>query len=276
MPGGERLTTGPESSTPIDKASDAGALILHLPDFDGPIDVLLDLARRQKVDLQHISILALAEQYLDFIAQAKRHNLELAADYLVMAAWLAYLKSRLLLPPEEDDAEEPDPEDMARRLALQLKRLEAMRKAADDLMQMPRHGLEFHYRSNPEGIQITRKSIFHASLYDLLNAYAGNRRKKMAQKPVKVHSARPYSLEQAFERLQRMIGGLPDWSSLVLFLPDDVKRNPKFLRSAVAATFVASLEMAKTGQVQIRQGAPFAPIWLKPPEHPVTDMEDVS
>jgi len=237
----------------------AEQLVVALEGFEGPIDLLLTLARDQKVDLTKISILALADQYLAFIAEAGRVRLELAADYLVMAAWLAYLKSRLLLPEQEED--EPSGEDMAAALAFQLQRLEAMKEAAARLMGRPRLGIDVFVRGAPEELDIQRKSVFQVTLYDLLKAYGEHRRRKDAS-VLHMEPLRLYSIEDAVKRLSEMLGRMPDWTTLAHFLPREL-RGTLMGRSALAAHFAATLELAKAGRVELRQDGPFAPIWVR-------------
>ncbi|HZD26571.1 MAG TPA: ScpA family protein [Alphaproteobacteria bacterium] len=233
---------------------------VDLEGFEGPLDLLLTLARQQKLDIKQISILQLAEQYLEFISEARRIRLEIAADYLVMAAWLAYLKSRLLLPePEGED--EPSGEELAARLQHQLRRLEAMREAADKLMARSRLGLDVFPRGAPEGVSITRSSTYECSLYDLLSAYGT----QMGRNNVTTFKLRPLaimSVEEALRRLSLALGELPDWASLEAFLPQELRPGVEG-RSAVAATFSACLELAKQGKLMIRQGQTFGPIYLK-------------
>ncbi|HLT77236.1 MAG TPA: ScpA family protein [Ferrovibrio sp.] len=238
-------------------------LVLNLDVFEGPLDVLLTLAREQKVDLRRISILALAEQYLAFIQELRRVRIEVAADYLVMAAWLAYLKSRLLIPEPEKEGE-PSGADMAARLALQLQRLEAMRKAADQLMQRDQVGLAMFLRGKPEGVRIIRKSIYNATLYELLKAYAEFRASKGSGEvlTMKVARRRIVSVEEALARLRNMIGQIPDWATLQAFLPAELD-DPFTVRSALASTFNASLEMAKQGLIELKQVQTFGPIYIR-------------
>ncbi|MEX6724217.1 segregation and condensation protein A [Parapedomonas caeni] len=238
---------------------DDGALVVRLDAYEGPLDLLLQLARTQKVDLAKISILALVEQYLAFINEARRFKLELAADYLVMAAWLAYLKSRLLLPPEKDD-EEPSAEELAARLQLQLQRLEAIRDVAARLLGRDRLGRDVLPRGAPEGLAIVKRAAFDCTLYELLKAYADIRTKGQAatyqprRRPV-------WSLEAALERLERLIGRTIQWTDLMSFLPDG--GDADFRRSALASTFVATLEMARLGRADLQQLEPFGPLYLK-------------
>lgn len=238
------------------------ALVLHLDGFEGPIDLLLTLARDQKVDLTKISILALAEQYLGFIERARRLKLEIAADYLVMAAWLAYLKSRLLIPAKESEEDAEDPVELAARLAFQLRRLEAMQKAAKALGERPRLGSDFFARGMPEKVRVDRRPIFEAALFELLRAY-GDVRQRERISTLRILPTQLYSMDRAMERLRALIGALPDWSTLEGFLPDEL-RDPLVRRSALAATFVASLELAREGVLDIRQTGTFAPIFVKP------------
>ena len=235
-------------------------LIVHLDGFEGPIDLLLTLARDQKVDLTKISILGLAEQYLSFIEAAQRLRLEIAADYLVMAAWLAYLKSRLLLPSGEGD-EEPTGSELAAALSYQLQRLEAMRNAAETLFARPLLGRDVFARGAPEGIRVTTRSVYEATLFELLQAYgATQRRRKPA--PLRIEQMELFSMDDALGRLSQVLGKVPDWSALSSFLPggleDDLVR-----RSAVAATFAASLELVRSGQAEIRQDQLFGPIFFR-------------
>ncbi|MFD1624202.1 segregation and condensation protein A [Azospirillum griseum] len=237
---------------------DPGQLLLVLDGFEGPLDVLLVLGRDQKVDLTRISILALADQYLAFIDEARELRLELAADYLVMAAWLAYLKSRLLIPEPED--EEPSGEDMAAALAFQLQRLEAMKTAAQALFARPRLGQDVFARGAPEDIDIRRKSVYEVTLYDLLRAY-GDHRKRQEGGVLRIQPVRLYSLEDAVRRLSDLLGHMPDWATLASFLP--AEEGSLLTRSAMAAHFAATLELAKAGQVELRQDSAFAPIFLR-------------
>ncbi|MBT3373470.1 MAG: segregation/condensation protein A [Rhodospirillaceae bacterium] len=239
------------------------SFLVSLDGYEGPLDVLLTLSRQQKLDLTGISILDLAEQYLTFIAEARLLRLEVAADYLVMAAWLAYLKSRLLLPPQPGD-EEPTGEELAARLQHQLQRLEAMREAADTLMQRERLGVDIFPRGAPEGITVIRKSHYDCSVYDLLMAYVG----QVDRSVVTSITPRPpaiLSIEEAVRRLSLFLGNMPDWASLEAFLPADLKVGME-LRSALASTFTASLELAKQGRLNLRQGQTFGPIYIKEAE----------
>jgi segregation and condensation protein A len=243
-------------------------LVLKLDQFEGPIDFLLTLAREQKVDLAKISILALAEQYLAFIAEAKALRLEIAADYLVMAAWLAWLKSRLLLP-QAPKAEEPSAEQLAESLAFQLKRLEAMQKAAADMKALPQEGRDFTIRGMHEPDSKRIVPVYYLSLYDLLKAVKAPLQRN-AMGSYRIAPTRLFSMEESRERMEKMMGYMPNWSELSVFLPDewedleDVQGNGTVLASALASTFSATLEMAKSGQIELRQEGTFGPIYLRP------------
>lgn len=237
------------------------ALLIDVAGFEGPLDLLLHLARNQKVDLARISVLALAEQYLIFIEQARQIRIELAADYLVMAAWLAYLKSRLLIPqPAKDDG--PSGEEMAASLAFRLKRLEAMRTAAERLVNRDRLGRDFFARGAPEHIPVEKRSAFEASLYDLLTAYA-SLRQRQAITNVVIARRKVWSLAEAKTVLYRMIGELHEWSALdrylLRYLADPAER-----RTMMASTFAASLEMVREGRIEVRQEGAFQPIFVRP------------
>ncbi len=237
------------------------ALVVDVPGYDGPLDLLLTLARTQKVDLMQISVLALAEQYLAFVEEARSLRIELAADYLVMAAWLAYLKSRLLLPPDPD-AEGPSTDEMAAHLAFQLERLNAMREAAARLMGRPRLGQDRFARGAPETVQRTRHVRWQAGLIDLMQAYARIRTRDEFR-PFAFDRRDTWTLEQALDRMRRMIGYAGEWTDLMQFLPDGWAGNPARRRSATAATFAASLELARQGRVELRQSGVFGPITLR-------------
>ena len=237
-----------------------GELIVNLEGFEGPLDLLLTLARDQKVDLRRISMVALVDQYLAHVAQARRLRLELAADYLVMAAWLAYLKSRLLLP-EPPAGEEPSGQEMADALQWQLRRLEAMQEAGVRLMARPQLGKDIFARGQPEGVVVVRRAMWDVKLYDLLHAYGEQVRPKDAD-TYQIEPMQFFSVEEAAERLGRMLGIAIDWQSLEAFLPAGLT-DPKRRRSALASTFVAGLQLAKDGQVELRQTERFGPIHLR-------------
>ena len=241
---------------------DEEALVVALDGFEGPLDVLLILARTQKVDLAKISVLALAEQYLLFIAQAQRLRLELAADYLVMAAWLAYLKSRLLLPRENAGDDQPTGEELAARLAFRLQRLEAMRGAAATLMTRKRLGRDVFGRGMPEGIRTIRVRQFTAAIYDLLKAYAEQRKRTIKRVHV-VPRRVVWSIKEARERLQALVGKCDaSWVQLDLFL-EQFGAAPDIARTALASSFGATLEMARDGLLELSQAEPFAPIYVR-------------
>lgn len=237
------------------------SLFLNIDGYEGPIDVLLQLARDQKVDLTQVSVLQLAEQYLGFVNQAQKLNLELAADYLVMAAWLAYLKSRLLLPPDEKEEEEQSPEQMAEALRFQLMRLEAMQQAGESLMARPQFGSDFFARGQGESFSIRRLPVYDISLYELLRAYA-NHRVRHDRSALRIEATRLYSVEDAVQRLSRVLGAVPEWQTLFSFLPSGLRKGLR-LRSAVASTFAASLQLVKDGKAEINQATTFAPIYFR-------------
>ncbi|MCC6471120.1 MAG: segregation/condensation protein A [Alphaproteobacteria bacterium] len=253
-----------ESATdPRPAGPGAESLVLSIDGFEGPIDLLLALAREQKVDLHKISILALAEQYLAYISAAKRLRLEIAADYLVMAAWLAYLKSRLLLPEDEQPDDGPTAEEMAELLAFQLRRLEAMREAGVKLMARPQLGRDTFVRGEPEGLPNVTRPVFEVTLFDLLKAY-GEHKQRAKEAVLHIEPTGYYSMDDALQRLGGMIGRLPDWTTLAAFLPPEL-RDDVSIRSAVASMFAAALEMTRSGRVQLRQEQMFGPIFLKSP-----------
>ncbi|MDU8926796.1 ScpA family protein [Alisedimentitalea sp. MJ-SS2] len=239
----------------------AEALIVDVDGFEGPLDVLLTLSRTQKVDLRKISVLELARQYLTFVEKAKALRIELAADYLVMAAWLAFLKSRLLLPP--DPAEEgPSGEELAAHLAFQLERLQAMRDAAARLMARDRLGRDFFARGIPEDVMRTKKVIYTANLLDLMQGYARIRTREEFR-PFTMDRDAVFTMEQALERMRGLIGFAGNWTDLSSYMPEGWESDPAKRRSATASTFAASLELAKEGKVEIRQAETFAPIQLR-------------
>jgi segregation and condensation protein A len=239
----------------------AEALIVDVDGFEGPLDLLLTLSRTQKVDLRKISVLQLARQYLEFVEKAKVLRIELAADYLVMAAWLAFLKSRLLLPP--DPAEEgPSGEELAAHLAFQLQRLQAMRDAAARLMARDRLGRDFFARGVPQTVERTRKISYSATLLDLMQAYARIRTRDEFRPYVMDRDA-VFTMEQALDRMRGLIGFGGDWTDLSSYLPEGWSSNPQRRRSATASTFAATLELVKEGALEIRQSDLFAPIQLR-------------
>lgn len=250
-----------EEGRPIGAAEiDADALIVDLDGFEGPLDVLLTLARNQKVDLTRISILQLAEQYLEFINRAHRMELDLAADYLVMAAWLAYLKSRLLLPPPEEE-EGPSGAEMAARLAFQLQRLESMRKAAQTLFARRRLGLHVFQRGMPEGIRVVKTSQYQGTLYELLKAYSDQRLKghETRWEPKRLPIL---AIEIARKRLESMLGMMFDWGRIDAFLPVEYMTT-ELRRSALASTLSAALVLAKDGEIELAQSGAYQPLFVR-------------
>lgn len=264
----------PPRMPPQSDVHEADALLLNIDGYEGPISVLLELAQKQKVDLTKISILQLVRQYLGFMERAKALNLKLAAEYLVMAAWLAYLKSRLLLPKENDEVEH-SAEDMAEALQFQLRRLEAMQQAADKMMALPQLGQEVFARGAPEGLAIKTNVRWNVKLYDLLKAY-GDIQKRQDASHYDLPEFQLMSTENAFSRLKRMLGDLPRkglnsaWATLESFMPEGIKTK-LYGRSALASTLTAGLEMAKQGKLEIKQDGLFRPIYLRT----VGDIEDV-
>ena len=252
--------TATERLAPADRLQ-AEALIVDVTGFEGPLDLLLTLSRTQKVDLRRISVLQLAEQYLGFVTKARDLRIELAADYLVMAAWLAFLKSRLLLPPEPGEAG-PSAEDLAAHLAFQLERLSAMREAAARLMARDQLGRDFFARGQPEAISTRTDVTYEATLLDLMRAYA-RLRTKDEFRPYAFDRHDVFTMEQALDRMRGLLGYAGDWAELTQFLPEGWDSNPARRRSATAAHFAAILELAKRGQVKIRQGDTFAPIQIR-------------
>ena len=239
----------------------AEALVVDVGGYEGPLDVLLTLSRTQKVDLRRISMVELADQYLCFVELAKELRIELAADYLVMAAWLAFLKSRLLLPPDPTE-DGPRGEELAAHLAYQLERLEAMRNAAAKLMARDRLGRDFLARGQTEDVTMKRRIVYDASLVELLRAYAGVKTREDFQ-PLHYQRDAIYTMEQALERMKGLIGAVLDWSDLEEYLPEAWRLDPKKRRSALASTFAASLEMVKAGTVDMRQAETFGRIELR-------------
>ena len=246
-----------------EKDDDDRQLVLDLEGYEGPIDVLLTLAREQKVDLAKISILALADQYLAYIAERRRLRLEIAADYLVMAAWLAYLKSRLLLPepPNEDDG--PSGAELAAALSHRLRILEAMQRAGATLMARPQLGRDVFPRGRPDGLTVIARPVYTLELFELLKAYAEQHRRQHAA-VLTILPSSFHSLDEAMHRLRQFVGHVPEWRDLMGFLPDEL-RGGVFGRSALASTFAATLELARAQQIELRQDRPFGPIYLRSP-----------
>ena len=257
-------------SPPIEPKPDE-ALIIDIDGYEGPLDVLLALARAQKVDLRKISILALAEQYLVFVAEARKMHLDLAADYLVMASWLAFLKSKLLLPETEKEGE-PTAEDLAERLTLQLQRLEAIRIAATRLMSRDRLGTDVFLRGAPEGIRVIKSPKYADTLVDLLKAYSTQRVKKIAHSNYELQRMPVFAIEDARHRLERMLGIVIDWAVIDALIPDDFNTG-RSRRSGIASTLSASLEMVRDGLLELRQMAPFAPLYVRRREPDTSEKE---
>lgn len=251
-----------------------GSLVVDIDGFEGPLDVLLALARTQKVDLSKIAILPLAEQYLEFINQAKRLELDLAADYLVMASWLAFLKSKLLLPPPEEE-EGPSGEEMAARLAFQLRRLEAMRNSSAELMKRLRMGVHVFQRGAPEGIRVTRTSVYTGTLYDLLKAYSEERIRALKPVTYTIKKQPVFAIDAARRRLEKMMGMMIDWGSIETFLPEDFATG-KERRTAVASMFSATLELTRDGHIEVQQANPFAPVFVRKRAAPRDDGDSDS
>lgn len=249
-------------------AHESDSLLINIDGYEGPLDVLLDLARDQKLDLTKISILQLARQYLAFIDRASELRLDLAADYLVMAAWLAYLKSRLLLPRDESKPDEPSAAQMAEALSFQLRRLEAMRNAALAMQKLPKLGQIRFTRGAREALPVHITSTWAIGLYDLLKAY-GDIRQRKESSSYQLPTFHLMSMDDAMLRLGKMLGNLPRtgpysaWTTLASFLPDDAQKPGLYSRSSMASLFTAGLEFAKQGQIELRQDAPFRPIYLR-------------
>lgn len=260
-----------ENAIPAVEPGPGEALIVDVDGYEGPLDVLLALARAQKVDLRKISILALAEQYLLFIQAARVKQLDLAADYLVMASWLAYLKSKLLLPEPEVDGE-PSAEELAERLTLQLQRLEGIRIAATRLMARDRLGTEVFLRGAPEGIRVVKTPQYADTLLDLLKAYSSQRVKKIAHSNYELQRLPIFAIEDARHRLEKMLGVIIDWSTIEMLVPNEFATGrPR--RTGIASTLSASLEMARDGLVELRQMAPFAPLYVRRRPQDISEEE---
>ena len=249
-----------ETGRPADITDGEAALVVDVEGYEGPLDLLLTLARQQKVDLAKISILALADQYLVFIEQVRQLRIELAADYLVMAAWLAYLKSRLLLP-EAPDAEGMSAADMANALALRLRRLEAIRATAEKLFDRPQLGRHVFGRGDPQPIHEIKHPKWSATLYDLLSAYAMERQRHVLSR-VRFAKRTVWSLAEARGALERMVGASADWSRLDEYLVSYMV-EPSMRATVFASSLAATLEMVREGQVEVHQPSPFGPIYLR-------------
>jgi len=246
---------------PVAVEAEGETLVVDVEGFEGPLDLLLAMARTQKVDIARISVLALAQQYLDFIGEARRLRLEIAADYLVMAAWLTFLKSKLLLPAEHDEEGEPSGEELAQLLAFRLKRLGAMRDAAAQLMTRKRLGRDVFARGMPEPLRITRKSTCQANLYDLLKAYA-EQRQRTSVRTLQMRPRTVWSLKEARVELERLLGMSCDWAPLDELLAEFLV-GPELRKTALASSFTATLEMTREGALEIRQAKLFAPLLIR-------------
>lgn len=250
-----------EDSLSVSDRLAAEALIVDVDGYEGPLDVLLTLSRTQKVDLRKISVLELARQYLEFVEKAKLLRIELAADYLVMAAWLAFLKSRLLLPPDPTE-EGPSGEELAAHLAFQLERLQAMRDAAARLMARDRLGRDFFARGQGEDVTRIKTVTYTATLLDLMQGYARIRTRDEFR-PFVMDRDSIFTMEQALERMRGLIGFSGGWTEMASYLPEGWESDPMRRRSATASTFAASLELVKEGHLDIRQSESFAPIQVR-------------
>jgi len=242
----------------MSEAAPDDTLKIDIEGWEGPLDLLLALARNQKVDLRQISILELVEQYLTFVNQARALRLELAADYLVMAAWLAYLKSALLLPRNPEES--PSPEELALRLQLRLERLNAMREAGARLVARDRLGRDVFLRGAPEGLRVVRKGRYEAEIYDLIAAYGRISARTRPVMHVVAHRD-VMTLEEAIERVSMLIGARIEWSTIETFLPEGASGT--YRKSALASSFVAALELARQGRLELKQKSAFAPLYLK-------------
>ena len=261
----EDLAPDPGRAQPVAERLAAEALIVDVDGFEGPLDLLLTLSRSQKVDLKRVSVLQLAQQYLAFVDRAKALRIELAADYLVMAAWLAFLKSRLLLPPDPEE-EGPSGADMAAHLAFQLERLQAMRDCAARLMARDRRGRDFFARGQPESVTSQRRLSYSATLFDLMQAYA-RLRTRDEFRPYVMDRDAVYTMEQALERLRGLIGYAGSWTDLAGYLPEEFTGDARRRRTATASTFAAALELVKEGRAELRQSEAFAPVELRRKDH---------
>jgi segregation and condensation protein A len=261
---GTPMESWPDGVTPIRRdisGETPEAFLVDLDAFEGPLDLLLELARHHKIDLARISILALAEQYLSFIGNFRHLRLEIAADYLVMAAWLAYLKSRLLLPASPDN-DEPMAEDLAARLAFRLQRLQAMREAAAQLMARNRLGRDVFERGAPEPLVVETRRQYTDNLFDLLKAYAERRQRLVSHRSYQVKKLPVWSINEAREVLSRLVGAMDDWGRFDVYLRDYLV-EPARRRSVTASSFSASLELAREGTLEIRQEEAFKPIYMR-------------
>ena len=256
--GSDQLSDWGESEVRLEPGDQ---LVVDVEGFEGPLDLLLALARTQKVDLAKISVLALAQQYLDFISEARRLRLEVAADYLVMAAWLAFLKSKLLLPAEPSEEGEPTGAELAALLAFRLKRLHAMREASSQLMTRKRLGRDVFARGLPEPLRITKTSVYDANVYDLLKAYS-QQRQRTAVQSLHMKPRTVWSLKEARGELERLLGMNLDWAPLDTLIAEFLV-EPELRKTALASSFTATLEMTREGRLEIRQTKSFAPLLIR-------------
>ncbi len=258
----------PANADAFDEVPRGQTFVVDIDGFEGPLDLLLALVREHKLDLTKLSILDLAQQYLDFIEQARSLRLEVAADYLVMAAWLAFLKSKLLLPEEEGD-DEPTGEELAAQLAHRLRRLDAMREAAAKLLNRNRLGRDFFARGLPEGIKLVRESKYDANIYDLLKAYA-NQRQRAAIDTIHFTARPVISIQDARERLEKVLGTSVEWAPIDTLILQYIE-SPELRRSSLASSFRASLEMTREGATELRQEGAFAPLFIRKRENSGAD-----
>lgn len=242
--------------------SDDERLIVDVAGFEGPLDLLLDLARQHKIDLSQISILALADQYISYVERARAMRLELAADYLVMAAWLTYLKSRLLIPAPPSLEGEATPQDLAARLAFRLQRLQAMRERGQQILDRSQLGIDVFFRGAPEPLVIEKQREYADTLLDLLKAYAGRRARKMVRQTYTVKRQPVWSIKEARETLERLVGAMDEWGTFDVYL-ERYLATPELRRSVRASSFTASLELAREGVLELRQDDAFKPIFLR-------------
>jgi segregation and condensation protein A len=238
------------------------AFLVDIAGFEGPLDLLLDLARTHKIDLAQISILALADQYLTYIDNVLAMRLDLAADYLVMAAWLAFLKSRLIIPAPKDDGQADEPQAMAARLAFKLQRLQAIRESGDNLIKLPQLGTGFAIRGAPEPLVVETQRTYSDTLVDLLRAYATSRQRKVVKQTYRIRRQPVWSIKEAREVIEKLVGAMHDWAAFDQWLGKYLA-NPELRRSVRASSFTASLELAREGKIELRQDRAFKPIYIR-------------
>lgn len=248
-----------------EEAEGAEAFVLALDVFEGPLHALLDLARARKIDIAQVSVGEIADQYLGFIAEARSQNMELAGDYLVMAAWLALLKSRMLIPKPQLAPDEPDPDQMAAALKLKLMRLELARAAARRLGSMPQLGRDIFLNGMPQAIELTKERVWRADLYELLNAYCAERSKSVRKRAYKTAVRRAFPLEAARRRLEQALAKLEEWRAIDAVTPEPTETGPEAppAQSYLASTFGAALELSREGKMELRQAEAFAPLFVR-------------